>query len=119
MLFWNGNSKKTGAMQIPVILGRKFRFAVVSGGASGEYGLAELTRGHDDRGLLVAQAKCLGIEDRRIRHRTGSNRRNGGLHRHASDPVAGEAMRRKSPRTALNSEGCSSATRCPTPSSST
>jgi hypothetical protein len=119
MLFRDRDAEQAGAVQIFVILGRKFGVAVVLRGAAGEYGLAELTRGRDDRGLTIAQAKCRGIEDRRVRHRNGSSGRNGGLHGHASDPVAGEAMRRKSFRTALNSFGCSSATRCPTPSSST
>ena len=119
MLFRDRDAEQAGAVQVLVILGGKFGVAVVGRGAAGEHGLAELARGRDDRGLFIAEAKRLGIEDRRVRHRNGSGRRNGGLHGHASDPLAGEAMRRKSSSTALNSAGCSSATRCPTPSSST
>ena len=43
------------------------------GGAAGEHGLTEPARDRDDLGLLAAEPKRRGIEDRRVRHRTGSS----------------------------------------------
>ena len=44
MLLWDGDAEQAGAMQVPVILGREFRLAIVGRGAAGEHGLAELAR---------------------------------------------------------------------------
>jgi hypothetical protein len=60
------DAEQARAMQIPVILGRECHVAIVRGGAAREHSLAEFPRARDDRGLLVAQAECAGIEDRRI-----------------------------------------------------
>src|SRR5947209_5602658 len=117
MLLRDRDAEQPGAMQVLVVLGRESRVAVVSRRALCEYALSKLARGRDDRALVAIQPKRLRIEDRRIR-RSGIKRA-GGLHGHASGPLACDAMRRKSPSTALNSSGRSSATRCPTPSSST
>ena len=70
-------------MQIPVILGREFRVAIVGRRAAREHGLAKLARGRDDRGLFVVQPERLGIEDRRIQiDLVGRRHALAGLHRH-------------------------------------
>src|SRR3954471_7580066 len=119
MLFGNRDAEQAGAVQILVVLGGKFCVAVVSRGALRKYALPKLPRNSDDRALLPIQPTCLRIENRRVRERGGCFKRAGGLHAHASGPLAADAVRRKSPSTALNSSGCSSGARWPTPSSST
>ena len=66
MLFRDRDSEQAGAMQIPVVLGREFRVAIVGRGAAGKHGLAQLACPRDDRGLLVAQAET--PRDRRSAH---------------------------------------------------
>ena len=66
VLFGNGDAEQARAVQIAVVLGREFGFAIIGRGAAGEHGLAECARGRDDRGLFVVQAERAGIEDRRI-----------------------------------------------------
>ena len=83
MLFGNGDAEQAGAMQIPVILGREFRVAIVGRRAACEHGLAELARGRDDPGLFVVQPERVGIEDRRIQSDLVDRRHAlAGLHRH-------------------------------------
>ena len=67
MLPGNGDAEQARAMQVPVILGREFRLAVVSRRAAREHALAELACARDNFGLFIAQPKRGGIEDRRIR----------------------------------------------------
>ena len=44
VLFRDSDAEQPGAVQVPVVLGRKFRFAVVGRRAACEHGLAELAR---------------------------------------------------------------------------
>src|SRR5258707_15835795 len=66
VFFRNRDTEQARPMQVFIILGRKFRITVVGGGAACEYGMAEFASSCDDRGLLVAQPKRAGIEDRRV-----------------------------------------------------
>ena len=64
----DGDAEQAGAVQVPVVLGREFRVAVIGRGAAREHRLAELARARDDFGLFVVEAERLGIEDRRIQN---------------------------------------------------
>src|ERR1700758_2436371 len=66
VLLRNRDAEQPGAMQIGVILGRKFCLTIVSRGAACENTLAKLARPRDDVSLFVAQAKRVWIEDRRV-----------------------------------------------------
>lgn len=66
MLLRNRNAEQPRAMQIRIIVDRKSRVTVISGGAAREHGLSELARACDDPGLLVRQAESCGIKDRCI-----------------------------------------------------
>ena len=82
VLLRNGDAEQAGAVQVLVVLGGEFRFAVVGGRASGEHGLAELARARDDFGLAVVQAKRAGIEDRRVQIDVAGRRHLACLDRH-------------------------------------
>jgi len=66
MFLRDRDAEQAGAMQIPVVLDRKFRVAIIGGGAPCEYRLAQFAGTRDDRRLLVMEAKSAGIEDRRV-----------------------------------------------------
>src|SRR5450631_1923764 len=66
MLFRNGDGEQAGAMQIPVILDREFRVAVVGRGAVREHRLAEFASARDDASLFVIEPECLRVEDRSV-----------------------------------------------------
>ena len=68
VLFGDGDAEQAGVVQVAVILGREFRFAVIGRGAAREHRLAELARARDDSGLLVVEAERAGIEDRRVQN---------------------------------------------------
>jgi len=120
VLFRNGNAEQAGAMQIPVILGRKFRLAIIGRGAAGEHPLAELACARDDGGLFIVQPEGGGIEDRRIRiDLVDISHALAGLHRHAVTRVAATWALRKESSAPLKVLGRSRLTRWPTPSSST
>ncbi len=75
MLLWNGDAEQAGTVQVAVILGRKFRIAVIGRGAAGEHRLAELACTRDDFGLLVVEAERMGIEDQRVQNDAVDRRR--------------------------------------------
>ena len=121
MLFRDGDAEQAGAVQVAVILGREFRFAVVFGGAACEHRLAELARARDDPGLLVVEAERAGIEDRRVQN-DPVDRRRALVHlyrHHAVTWVAATWAFRNWSSAALNAPGRSRLARWPTPSSST
>ena len=66
VFLWDRNSKQSGAMQIAVVFGREFGFAIVGRGAAGDYALSKLARARDNGGLRVVQAERRGIEDRPV-----------------------------------------------------
>ena len=63
MLPGDGDAEQAGVVQVAVILGREFRFAVIGRGAAREHRLAELARARDDFGLFVVEAERM--RDRR------------------------------------------------------
>src|SRR5450756_165419 len=121
VLFGNGDAEQAGAMQIPVILGREFRVAVIGRGAAGEHALAKLARFGDDASLLVVEPERGGIEDRRVQVDCGDIRHAlARLYRHyAVTWVAAAWAFRKESSAASKVAGRSRLTRWPTPSSST
>jgi hypothetical protein len=114
------DAEQVGAMQVPVILDRKSRVAIVGRGAACKHALAKLVCGRDDRGLFVVQPERPRIEDRRVQidfvdrlHALA------GLHRHhAVTCVAATLVFRKESSAALKAAGRSRLARWPTPSSS-
>src|SRR6266404_1712298 len=115
------DAEQACAMQIPVILGREFRVAIVGRGAAGEHRLAQFARGRDDRGLFIVQPERFGIEDRRIRiDLVEISHALAGLHcHHAVTCVAATLAFRKWSSAALKAMGRSRLARWPAPSSST
>ncbi len=71
----DGDAEQAGMVQVAVILGREFRFAIIGRGAAGEHRLAELARARDDRGLFVVETERVGIEDRRVQNDAVGRRR--------------------------------------------
>ena len=59
MLLGNGDAEQTGAMQVPVILGREFCVTIIGRCAAREHILAKLSRARDDCGLFVVQPERL------------------------------------------------------------
>ena len=53
-------------MQIPIVLGRECRVAVIGRCTARKHRLAQFPRTGDDRGLSVAEAEGIGVENRRI-----------------------------------------------------
>src|SRR5260370_38025723 len=116
MLPWDGDAEQAGAMQIPVILGREFCFAIIGRCAAREHILPKLARGGDDRRLLVAQPKRLRIEDRRIQiDLVDISHGLIGLHRHHAVTCVGFALAfTKESSAAVNAPGHSTLAREPT-----
>src|SRR5450432_1909830 len=66
MLLGDGDAEQASAVQIPIVLDREFCVAIIGGGTTCEYGLAEFAGARDDLRLLVIEAESPWIEDRRV-----------------------------------------------------